>query len=291
MGQAQIQRADLLTCAFGSTGEDMTNGHTVTLYCFAHAGAGTSSMRRWRPLLGPDVDLVPVLLPGRESRRREARVTDKDALLADVLPHFAHRPAGPYVLYGHSLGGLVAYTVARALQEAGQTTPALVAIGACAPPDAGSELVRAADRPDDELLRLIDGIGGLHKVAASAVEPGGLWRRAVLPVLRDDLRLARDLRAAALRESAGARLRMPLLTVTGSHDHVVGPDEAAGWRRWTTGRITTRTIAGDHFFVRGRELPALLARACRVVRRTPPRPGPVPARPDDRRPDRKPAAA
>ncbi|WP_372343056.1 hypothetical protein [Streptomyces sp. KL116D] len=31
---------------------------------------------------------MPHLLPGRDTRRREPRVTGPDALLADLLPHF-----------------------------------------------------------------------------------------------------------------------------------------------------------------------------------------------------------
>ncbi|NEB78720.1 thioesterase, partial [Streptomyces sp. SID14478] len=44
----------------------------------------------------------------------------------------------------------------------------------------------------------------------------------------------------------------------------------AQWRRWTTGPFALRTVPGDHFFVRGHELPRLIGRAGRAVRRLSP---------------------
>ncbi|MFJ5725451.1 thioesterase II family protein [Streptomyces sp. NPDC093149] len=244
----------------------MADEQPVRMHCFAHAGAGVSSFYSWPGDLGPGVEPLPRLLPGREARRREPRVTGREALLADVMNTFARTPDAPYVLYGHSLGAMIAYTVTRALHEARLPGPALLALGACPPPDAASELSDAAGESEDRLLELLDGAGALPEGAA----PGGLWHRAVLPVLRDDLTLADDLRANAREPVAGAPLSVPMLVVSGTHDPLAQPDVMAGWRRWSTGPVVTRTVPGDHLFVRGHELPRLLGRACRVVRRTVP---------------------
>ncbi|GAA4688800.1 alpha/beta fold hydrolase [Streptomyces chumphonensis] len=231
----------------------------VPLYCVPHAGAGTSAFARWSASLGRGVEPRPVLLPGRDRRRREPRVTGARALFADLLRHNGPPPQGPYVLYGHSLGGLVAYSVARALHRAGRPGPALVAVGACPPPDAAVALTDAADLPDEELLAVLTGLGAVPPEAPA----GGIWRRSALGVLRDDLRLA-----TALRAGADGPLDVPLLAVSGDGDALAGPEVMAGWRRWTTGRYAERTVTGDHFFVRDAALPRLLGRACRVVLRS-----------------------
>ncbi|MFJ1902127.1 MULTISPECIES: thioesterase II family protein [unclassified Streptomyces] len=238
----------------------------VPLHCFAHAGAGVSAFYSWPGDLGPGVEPLPRLLPGREARRREPRVTGREGLLADVMDTFAQAPDASYVLYGHSLGAMVAYTVTRALHEAGLPGPALLALGACPPPDAASVLSDAAWGPEDQLLELLAETGTLPQGA----EPGGLWHRAVLPVLRDDLSLAHELRINAHEAVVGPPLSVPMLIVSGTDDPLARPDVMAGWRRWSTGPMVTRTVPGDHFFVRGHELPRLLGRACRVVRRTRP---------------------
>ncbi|MFJ9033476.1 thioesterase II family protein [Streptomyces sp. NPDC102274] len=244
----------------------MPDEQPVRLHCFAHAGAGVSSFHGWPADLGRAVEPVPHTLPGRESRRREPRVVRREALLAEAMGTFTRAPSGPYVLYGHSLGALVAHTITRALHGAGLPGPALLAVGACPPPDAPSPLSEAHDAPDERLLRLLDEIGALPEGAA----PGGLWHRAVLPVLRDDLALADDLRTTAREPAAAGPLSVPLLIVAGADDPVAQPAVMEGWRRWSTGPTAVRTVPGDHFFVRGHELPRLLGRACRVVRRTAP---------------------
>ncbi|MEE1929404.1 thioesterase domain-containing protein [Streptomyces sp. TRM 70351] len=236
---------------------DVTGGG-LPLYCVPHAGAGTSAFARWPALLGPGIRPVPVLLPGRDRRRREARVTTRAALFADLLRTHGPPPPGPYALYGHSLGGLVAYSAARALRAAGHPGPALVVIGACPPPDATVPLTESATLPDDELLAVLQEFGAVPPDAPA----GGIWRRTALAVLRDDLRLARS-----LRDAADGPLDVPLLTVAGDADPLAGPGVMAGWRRWAAGGHTARTLPGDHFFVRGTALPRLLSRACRVVLR------------------------
>ncbi|NDZ81624.1 thioesterase, partial [Streptomyces sp. SID10853] len=118
----------------------MTDERPVRLHCFAHAGAGVSAFYGWGPRLGAGVETVPHLLPGRERRRGEARLTRPADLLADLLGHFTAPDRDvPYVLYGHSLGALVAYTLTRALHEAGLAGPSLLVVGACPPPDALSD--------------------------------------------------------------------------------------------------------------------------------------------------------
>ncbi|OSZ58960.1 thioesterase [Streptomyces pharetrae CZA14] len=235
----------------------------VRLVCFAHAGAGTSAFHRWNTLLGQAAAPELRQLPGRGSRRREPRVTTRQALLADLHDLFTTQPPGPYVLYGHSLGGLIAYTLTRALHTAGLPLPALLAVGACPPPGEPGELISRAQAPDHELTRVLE---TFEAVPEGAV-PGDLWHRLVLPVLRDDLKLAADLRAAAQEAATGGPVPVPLLAVGGSEDVLVPAETMRGWSTWTQGRFVHRTLPGGHFFVRDGELPRLLGRACRIVGR------------------------
>lgn len=240
----------------------------MRLYCFPHASAGVSGFARWTEQVGPDVRPVPVLLPGRDGRRREPRLTTRRDLMAELLRrHGAPEPDRPYALYGHSLGGLIAYTVALALERAGLPAPALVAVGACEPPDVPSALAARADAPEAELVATLRRLGAVPEGAPD----GGIWRRAVLPVFRDDLRLAHTLRQS-LAGPGRRPLRAPLLLVSGAGDPLAGPATMAGWGRFGAGPVVHRTLPGDHFFVRQPALPRLLGRACRVVRRldTPP---------------------
>ncbi|MBM9506458.1 thioesterase II family protein [Actinacidiphila acididurans] len=242
----------------------------IRLHLFAHAGAGAAVYRRWPDQVGPAAQAVALPLPGREGRRREQRLTDRAALVADLLPAVLETArAGPYALYGHSLGALVAYTLTRAVAACRAPAPLFLAVGACLPPHAPAPLSGAADLPDEHLLPLLEQLGPLPR--GSAAGPGGLWRRSVLPVLRDDLRLADALRAAAADPACGGPVDVPVLVFAGSHDPMAPPRELEGWRRWSTAPVTVRTVTGGHFFAAGPDLPALLARACHAHAAAPPR--------------------
>ncbi|WP_424217522.1 thioesterase II family protein (plasmid) [Streptomyces sp. BI20] len=240
----------------------------IRLHCFAHAGAGVSGFRRWGQLLAPaGIDPVAHPLPGREGRAGEARVTDRAALLAAMLPLVAPAPGAPrdpVVFYGHSLGGLVAHALTRALRGVGLPGPDLLVLGACPPPGTPNSLTDARHASDEDLLRLLVDLDGVPADPALA----RFWRRMVLPVLRDDLRLGADLRDRALTDRADPLPDQPMLVLAGDRDPLVPAEAMAGWSAYTTGPVYTRTLPGDHFFVRDPELPTLLRRTARVLTRT-----------------------
>ncbi|MGD6755238.1 thioesterase II family protein [Streptomyces sp. BH105] len=237
----------------------------VRLFCFGHAGAGVSSFGRWQQRCGPGVEVVPLALPGRANRRREPRVTDRAALLDDLLGTVgAAAESGPYALYGHSLGALVAHTLTRALLDAGLPAPRLLAVGACHAPGTAAPAVPRAEQGDDGVLEFVTAAGAAPQGVLAART--GLWHRTVLPVLRDDLALARALRAAAAEDLPRA-LPVPLLTVGADRDPLVDTAALDGWRDWTRHRFVRRTLPGDHFFQRDPRAPRLIGRACRVAER------------------------
>ncbi|MFJ3673965.1 thioesterase II family protein [Streptomyces sp. NPDC090106] len=240
----------------------MPDGPSVRLHCFAHSEGGLSVFDHWAASVGPGVEVLPVALPGSRPRRAEPRVTTRNALLAATLPRFTDPHPEPYVLYGHGLGAMVAFTVTRALHEAGLPGPALLAVAACPPPDMPSPLPEARGVTDDELLHLLGGKGAVPEHSDE-----GIWLRAMLPVLRADLELAQDLERAARAPSAAGPLTTPVLVVASRENPLAPPAVADGWQRWTEGPARLRTVPGHHFFGRGRELPRLLGRACRVTSR------------------------
>src|SRR5437764_4730948 len=94
-------------------------GTEFRLFCFPYAGAGASVFRNWGRRIDPRVDVVAVQLPGRGARLDEAPVTDFDLLcllLAEAIIHEAG--SRPFGFFGHSMGALLMFEVARRMAAA-----------------------------------------------------------------------------------------------------------------------------------------------------------------------------
>jgi medium-chain acyl-[acyl-carrier-protein] hydrolase len=94
------------------------------LICFPCAGRGASLYRTWPGPLGQHVEVCAVQLPGRENRMDEppfTRFQDLVSVIAEVLPPFLDRE---YAIFGHSLGALIGFEVARRIRQTNGITPA-----------------------------------------------------------------------------------------------------------------------------------------------------------------------
>ncbi|WP_406379390.1 thioesterase II family protein [Streptomyces sp. NBC_01618] len=224
----------------------------LSLFCFHHAGAGAMTFARWRQRLGPQVRVLPVRLPGRETRLREARITDGNRLMRELAEALGSLLDQPHAFYGHSMGALVAYRFALHRVREGHRAPDSVLVGACSPPHLPGRFTDGDELPDQELLGLLSRCGDLPEYLVQRPER----LRTLLATLRDDLQLARS-----LRDGSGDALPCPLRAFAGRDDTVAPAGEMRSWDQYTTAAFELRTIAGGHFFVRGGELSQLLASA------------------------------
>lgn len=105
------------------------------LFCLPYAGGAGSLFRDWFDLVPADIDLCPIQLPGREARFTEPAIDDPRALM--VALHQAIRPwlDRPFVLFGYSMGALVAHALAQHLQDTGGPLPERLVLAACSSPD------------------------------------------------------------------------------------------------------------------------------------------------------------
>lgn len=235
----------------------------LRLLCFAHAGGGAAFFHPWRQVLSPDIDVCPVVLPGREARLHEQPHTRLEELIPELTAALEPFLDRPYALFGHSMGAMLAYETARAL-EAGTARPpsCLIASGRRAPqlPARRPPLYAL---PEEAFLDAVSRLGGMP---AEVVDHPDVLR-LFMPAMRADFELNET-----YTHQAGALLRCPVSALTGDGDPEVDLEEMASWRHVTAGAFSLRVFRGGHFYHRGRPADVLAAIRADLTRTADPAP-------------------
>ncbi|MBA2811539.1 thioesterase [Streptomyces sp. KM273126] len=210
-----------------------------TLVFFPHAGAGAAAY--WR-LAQSQRDLARTLivrLPGRESRTDEQRFTDIHPLARALAPVLRPRLGNNYVFYGHSMGALIAFEMARLFTLAYAMPPRhLVVSGMEAPQDAPTGHARHLLN-DAELWQLVGDMGGIPPEIVADVS----MRQMLLPTIRADFELTDTYAFRAM-----PLLTCPISAYAGETDPELPATAMAAWGANTTGPFEHTVLPGDHFF-------------------------------------------
>lgn len=170
-------------------------------------------------------------------------VETAEDLIDDVAE--AAGTANPTVLFGHSLGAVLAYELVHLLTARGVRVERLVVSGSSGPWT--QRELRATGLPDEEFLARIEEFSGFKHEALEHPE----MRELILPVLRADCEMHED-----YVPSTDEPVSVPISSIRGSSDCLVTADQAQQWRRATTGEFTYTELPGDHMYLvdRAREL-------------------------------------
>jgi medium-chain acyl-[acyl-carrier-protein] hydrolase len=212
------------------------------LYVFPYAGGGASAARSWQARLGPQIEVRPVSLPGRDALFSKAPLTSHaDAL---VYLHRALVPVleSPFAFYGHSMGAHLAFELARDLRRLGLPQPVHLFVSSAPAPRLGPP-GPYAELPDDEFLALLKRLGGTPDEVLEHEEVLEL----MLPLLRADFALAES-----YVYGPGTPLSVPI-SAWGGTDDAGSEERMAAWGEETTAGFRLRMLPGGHFFAREHE--------------------------------------
>ncbi|MGZ9225821.1 MAG: thioesterase II family protein [Anaerolineales bacterium] len=213
----------------------------LRLFFFPYAGAGSTLYNAWTRLFSPEIEIYLVHLPGRDKRIRETPFIKFPPLaeaLSQALVRYLDRP---FSFFGHSMGGLVSFEVARQLRRHYALTPVHLFIsGRWAPhiPDARPKLQQL---PEKEFLAAIESrYGELPRVVLEDQELLKLF----LSILRADLTLLEN-----YQYTTEAPLECPISVFGGAQDSNVSREELLAWRDQTTSHFDLKMFPGAHFFI------------------------------------------
>lgn len=224
----------------------------VRLVCFPHAGGVAASYVGWaRALEHASIEVVAAQLPGRDARAGDPPCTDLNRIVdgfADLIASLSERQ---FALFGHSLGAIVAFELARRLRDRGAAWPVhLFVSGAFAPQIPNTAAPLRFIEGDVALLEAVAAkYGGVPKIVLEQAD----LRASVVPALRADLTLTET-----YVYRAAPPLDCPISAYAGASDPIVSAERLAAWREQTSADFTCRLFDGHHFYL-NRARDALLA--------------------------------
>jgi surfactin synthase thioesterase subunit len=215
------------------------NGASLRLFCFPYAGGGAAAFRTWPESLPDSVALCGVQPPGRENRIGEEPIADIHELVARLLPSLAPWLDKPFVFYGHSTGGLVAFELIRELRRQQMPLPLhLVVSGARAPHI--PEPSPLHHLPKEAFIQELRRFSGTPETVLENSELMDIY----IPILRADLAIEEKY---TLKEEAP--INIPITAIYGIEDDEAPKSVMAPWKRYTTDSFELIGLQGGHFFI------------------------------------------
>lgn len=213
----------------------------TALLCLPFAGAGASFYHPWQAFTGDSLTVLPVRLPGRERLIDVEPYRDVHAAVDGVLPDVLADLGDirRVVLFGHSLGAVLAYELAHRLV----TVPDLdvVRLFASGSPEPHTQRARrATGLSDDEFVAQVREFAGFSGEALDDEE----MRELILPTLRADVEMHEN-----YVPSTDLPLPVPITAVRGRADNLVSSDQAAGWAKATSRDFELVEPPGGHMYL------------------------------------------
>lgn len=215
-----------------------TEADTVVIF-ISHAGGSGEAYMSWFRYLPLQVDCRYLQLPARGKRMHEVMPDSMEILSRDILDEIAILQDKKIVLFGHSMGGLIAFELVRKIEQYwNQPAHGLLVSGCRAP----SEPLKYhfSQLGDDQFIHQLANLGGTDPALLAQPELLELF----LPALRQDIALCERYIGPSPEH-----LRTPLHIIWGTEDSLITDEMIAAWGKYSAqDNIHFYPHQGDHFY-------------------------------------------
>ncbi|WP_414620790.1 thioesterase II family protein [Calothrix sp. CCY 0018] len=213
---------------------------SLRLFCFPYAGGSSLIFRTWASRLPNNIEICPIELPGRGTQMKSPPFTRMEALVNAIAPILLPYLDKPFAFFGHSMGGLLSFELARHLRKEYGKKPVQLFVSASRAPQIPSPKPPIHALPEAEFFQELRHLNG---TPASVLENNELMQ-ILTPILRADF--------AVLETYVYTQeppLECPIAAFGGLEDQEVTLQELEGWRSQTQSSFKLQMFSGDHFFI------------------------------------------
>ncbi len=221
---------------------------SLRLFCFPYAGGAAVTFRTWPDSLPRAIEICPVELPGRGKRIRSVPFTRLQLLVQAIAIGIHPYLDKPFAFFGHSMGGLVSFELARLLRKKYGISPVHLFVSGYRAPQVPDPDPPIHDLPESKFLEELRRLNGTPEVVLENSE----LMQLLLPAIRADFAVIETY--AYTPESP---LDCPITAFGGLQDREVSYDDLKVWQEETNAAFSLHMLPGDHFFLQSAQ-PLLL---------------------------------
>lgn len=208
----------------------------TTLFIFPHAGGSPKYYVPFAKAFTSEFKRVAVQYPGKGGSHDLSTFRSIPDLADRVTKLLPGQHDGPVAFFGHSMGALVAFEVARRFEENGQPISALFVSGSAAPGRIGYDYIPESDRG---LLEAVSEMTGVNPEFLENEE----FASRILPTLR-------GFKAITNYECPPeATVSCPIAAYLADDDEIATEEKVKPWADRTTAEFSMRVFPGHHFYI------------------------------------------
>ncbi|MBA4537129.1 thioesterase [Bacillus aquiflavi] len=212
----------------------------VRLFCLPYAGGSSFIFSRWKTYLHPAIEIIPLELAGRGRRINEPLISNFEEMVNDIFKTIKNDLSDlPYIILGHSMGGLLAYELAYRILQSNSKMPILIILSGIEPPKLRKRKV-ISTLPDEEFVKEVLSIGGTPKNIFANKEASDIF----ISILRADFKLVESYVAQDYKP-----LDVDLMIFNGERDYSTTFPRVKEWKKYTNKSCQMINFEGGHFFI------------------------------------------
>lgn len=211
----------------------------IKLFCFPHAGGTVFMFSKWKELINHKIEFIPIEYSGRSYRYKENLYSDFDSIIEDMyIQVIKNIGDSDFAIFGHSMGGLVAYEVSRVLKEKNNIEPKHIFISGRPAPNCDFHEKRLHKLPDEIFKREVLNNGGIPEILKERPNYLELYLR----VLKNDF-IALDTYKFIFSKKLNSQF-----TILNGKDDIIG-SYVKGWENLTNSNCDFLYFKGGHFYI------------------------------------------
>ncbi|WP_057460796.1 MULTISPECIES: alpha/beta fold hydrolase [unclassified Pseudovibrio] len=219
----------------------------IDLFCIPYSGSSATTYYKWRPKLNEGTRLVPLELAGRGMRMREPLYQSVEEAVSDLYEKLVkERKSSSYVIFGHSVGGLLTFELTQKILAKGEIEPpSHLFFSACRPPHSAHDEEVVHTLPNDRFMEKIFALGG----TSIDVLSNPSLMEMFLPIIRADYRLYETY----VYPGNTRKLPCPVTILSGDLDKLATPECLTEWQVHAPYGFQHKVLQDTgHFFVEDR---------------------------------------